>query len=178
MAAAALADVLVGDDHPGVALRGGDHPLDQDPVGLLGVGAPGELGLCVAQAQGEGVAHPLQLTGREHPRAANRTDSPLEAGTGKGGGEHLAEAPVELGYLASKVVAGESLGARGNRCAEQLGAGRRRRDLGLLERVGHGGSFTRCLPAAFYRQPAAVTNPRGCRRPAKAPRRRRSRARR
>jgi hypothetical protein len=137
VATPALADVVVRDDHPAVTLRGGDHALDQDPVGLLDVGAPGELGLRIAQTQGERVAHPLQLTGREHSGSTHRPDSPLEAGTRKGGCEQLAEAPVEIGYLASEIVASESLGTRGDRCAEHLGVVRRRQDLGLLERVGH-----------------------------------------
>jgi hypothetical protein len=148
VAAAALADVLVRHDHPPMALRSGDHPLDQAPVGLLRLRAPRELGLGVAQAQGEGVPDPLQLAGGEHPRPADSADAPLEPGAGEGRGEELAQPPVEIGYLPAQVVAGEPLGARGNRSAEDLGAGRCG-CRGLVERAGHGGSFTRCLSAAF-----------------------------
>jgi hypothetical protein len=147
--AAALADVLVGDDHPAVALRGGDHPLDQGAVGLLDVGLPGELGLGVAQPEREGVTDPLELAGGEHPRPTDGADPPLEPGPRKGGSEELAETAFEVGNLTPQVVAREALGACRYRCAERIGAGRRRRDPGLCERVWHGGSFARCLPGAF-----------------------------
>ena len=131
-----------------MALRRSDHALDQAPVRLLDLGAPGELRLGVAQAQGEGVADPLELAGREHPRAADRADPPIEPGTGEGGGEELAESAIEVRYLTPQVVTGAPLGAGGNGSAEGLGAGRcGGRD--LVERAGHGGSFTRCLSAAF-----------------------------
>jgi hypothetical protein len=144
--AAGLADVVVGDDHPAMAVRGGNHPLDQAAVRLLDLRAAGELRLRVAQAQGQSVAYPLQLGGRKQPRPADRTDPPLEPGPREGRGEELAEATLEIGDLTPEVVARELLGARGNRRAENIGAGRGPRDLGLVEHGWHGGSLTR-LPA-------------------------------
>jgi hypothetical protein len=46
--AARLADVLVGDANPAIAIRRRDHPLDQGAVGALGIVSTGELGLGVA----------------------------------------------------------------------------------------------------------------------------------
>ena len=61
--AAAVADVLVRDDHPAVPVGVGDHPLDQAAIGLLDVRLAPELDLGVAQPQREGVAHALELAG-------------------------------------------------------------------------------------------------------------------
>jgi hypothetical protein len=135
MLATALADVLVGDDHPAVALGSGDHLLEQAAVGLLDVGAPGELGLGVAESARKRVADALELAGGEHPRAADRADAPLEAGTREGGGEQLAEPAVERGDLAPQVLARAPLRGLGDRPARQDGAGCRRQVLGLIERA-------------------------------------------
>src|SRR5262245_65395999 len=105
-----------------MALRRSDHALDQAPVRLLELGTPGKFRLGVAQAQGEGVADPLKLAGREHSRAADRADPPFEPGTGEGGGEELAESAVEIRYLTPQVVTGAPLGASRDGSAECLGA--------------------------------------------------------
>jgi hypothetical protein len=146
MPTAALADILVGDDHPAVAFRLGDHPLDQPPVGLLDVGSARELRLGVAQPQGEGVPDPLELPGREHARTADGADAPVQAGAREGGGEQLAEPALELRDLAPEVVAGPAFGACGHR-RQQIGAGRRGGDTGLFERFGH----ARLLSVAYRR---------------------------
>jgi hypothetical protein len=156
VATAGLAEVLVGHDRPTMLLGGGDHPLDQAPVRLLEVRAAGELGLRIAKAHGEGVAHTLELGRREHPRAADRADAPPEPGPGERRGEELAEAAVEEGDLASQVVACGTFGARGDRCAEHLGAGRHPRGLGLVERSGHGAPLPVACPRDSSRQPARL----------------------
>ena len=63
--------------------RRGDHSPDEPPVRLLDVGATRQLGLGVLQAHGEGVADPLELGGREHPRPADRADSHSSPERGK-----------------------------------------------------------------------------------------------
>jgi hypothetical protein len=157
--ATALADVVVGDDHPAVALGLGDHPLHEAPVGLLDLGLARELGLRVAQPQGEGVANPLELPGREHAGPADGADPPFQAGTREGGREKLAEPALELADLAPEVLAGTALGARGHR-RRQIDAGRRHTDPGLFERFGH----ARFLSVAYRRHssppPARLQAPR------------------
>lgn len=111
MAAAGLADVLVGDPHPAEALRLGDHALEQLAVSLLDVDAGGQLGLGVAQAQRERVAHPLQLGDPEDPGAPGRCDPELDPLTRIGGREKLPEPQLEPGDLAAQVLAGAPLGA-------------------------------------------------------------------
>ena len=134
MLATAIADVLIGDDHPAV-LRGlGDHPLEQATVRLLDVRLPPQLRLGVAQAQRECVAYPLQLAGRQHPRTAHGTDLPLEAPTRKGRREELAQPPLEVADLAAQVGAGQAVGALGD-----IDPGReRRRPVDLIEQFGQG----------------------------------------
>lgn len=109
MPAVALADVLIGDAHPTVSLRLRDHPLDQTAIGLLGVGSARKLGLGVAQAQGERVADPLQLTGVEQARAANRSDAPFQALPWERRGEQLPEPALDLGDLTAQILAGPAL---------------------------------------------------------------------
>ena len=79
-----------------MALRRSDHALNEASVRLLELGASGKLPLGVSQAQGEGVADALELAGREHSRAADRADPPIEPRTGEGGGEELTESAVEV----------------------------------------------------------------------------------
>lgn len=120
-----------------MALGGGDHPLEQATVGLLDVGASPELGLRVAQAQGERVPKPFELARIEHSRAADGPDPPVEPLAGKGGGEELAEAPLEPGDLAAQVVACAALRGLGHRGTGEHSARFRRQGLDLLERLGH-----------------------------------------
>lgn len=112
MAAAGLADVLAGDPDPAVAIRLSDHRLEQAPVRLLDLAASLELGLSLAQPHGERVADPLELGYTEHPGAAHGAHPPLESLAGEGGGEELAEPPLERGDLPPEVVADPPLGGR------------------------------------------------------------------
>jgi hypothetical protein len=105
-----VADVLAGDDHPAVALGGGDHRLENAAVGLLDVGLTRELGTGVAEPQRQGVANPLELAGAQHPRPADGADTPLDPAPRKGRGEGLAQLALEPADLTPEVVAGEPLG--------------------------------------------------------------------
>jgi hypothetical protein len=107
--AAALADVLVRHHHPAMALRRGDHRLEQPPVRLLDLGLTGELGAGVADAPHERVADPLEVPRREDPGAADRADSPVEPLAGKRGREQLSELALERADLAAQVVAGAAI---------------------------------------------------------------------
>jgi hypothetical protein len=124
-----------------VAPRVGDHPLEQAAVLLLGVSSPGELGASVAQPQGERVPGALEVAAAKHPRAADRSDAPVEVLAREGGGEELTELALEAGDLAPQVVAGAALGGLGQRLEGGRPRRRRRGSLELLERLGHGNSF-------------------------------------
>jgi hypothetical protein len=131
--AAAVADVLIGDDHPPVPARVGDHPLEQAPVGLLDIGLPAELDLSVAQARRERVADALELTGLEHPWATDRSDAPLESAARDGRGEELAEASLEVRDLPAQVGPGQPLRALGD-----LGPDGESGAFDLIENCGQG----------------------------------------
>ena len=112
VAAPALAHVLVGDPHPAIALRIGDHRFEDAPVGLLDVDAGGEFRLCLAQAKGQRVPNPLQLLDAEHARAADCAHSPVDPLPGKRGGEHLAEAKLQAPDLGPEVLANAAFRVR------------------------------------------------------------------
>jgi hypothetical protein len=108
--AAALADVVVRDPHPRVALGLGDHPLQGLPVALLDPGAARELVLRLAQAGGEPVADPLEIADAQDPRAAGGDDLVADPGARERCGEELRELLLEGGDLTPQVTAGASLG--------------------------------------------------------------------
>jgi hypothetical protein len=122
--AAGLADVIVRDAHPAVALGGGDHRLDQGPVGMLGVVPAPELALGVAKPQRERVADPLELAGPEHARPPGRTDPPFEALAGEGLAEEGAEPALDPGDLAAQVLARPPLGRLADPRLRERGARR------------------------------------------------------
>lgn len=101
VATAALADVVVGDDHPVMALRVGDHPLQKGALFLFGVGARGQLALRVAKPLGKRITDALEIPDGQHPRAADSADPPLDAGARKARGKQLAEATLEHSDLAA-----------------------------------------------------------------------------
>src|SRR5207248_2204292 len=77
--AAGLADVLVPDHHPLVALRLEQHLLDPAAVELLDVGAVAEHPAVVLEPIGQLVAQLLELYQRQHARPAARGDLPVES---------------------------------------------------------------------------------------------------
>jgi len=84
--AVAIADVVVRDLNPPVAVGLGDHALDEAAVLLFDIGAPRQLGLSLANPDQESVADSLQLGGIQDSRAADGADLPLDALAGEGRG--------------------------------------------------------------------------------------------
>ena len=105
MLAVAVADVLVRNLDPGIALRLGDHALDEAAVALLDVGAAGQLGLGLADPDQERVAHPLELGRPQDARAAHGADRPVDVLARKGRSPKLRELLLEACDLAAKLVA-------------------------------------------------------------------------
>lgn len=68
-AAAALAEVGLGDAHVAVAPGLEEHLLEQDALARLAVGPLADLGPHVGQPPGLGIAHPLELAEGQEPRA-------------------------------------------------------------------------------------------------------------
>ncbi len=147
MPAAGLADVIVGDSDPPVAVGLGGHRLDHAAILLLDLAPAAELGLRLAEPGSERVAHPLQLGDPEHPGPANRPDRPLHSLAREGGGEQLAEPLLQQGDLPAKILAGTTLGedvdpsgADANCCLQGIRRLKRRiARLDLQHFVGHEG---------------------------------------
>jgi len=139
--AAALADVLVRDADPAMAVGVGDHALEQAAVGLLLGATPGELGLCLADAHDEGVPDALELGGAQQARPADGSDPPLQSLARESRGEQLPEPALEPGDLAAKVLADEVVGGdsgAGSGSGER-GGSERHSGLGLrlVAKLGH-----------------------------------------
>jgi len=107
--AVAVADVLVRDLHPGVALGFGDHPLDQASVAFLHVGAARDLRLRLADADQQSVTDPLQLDGAEDARSTDGADGPVDALAREGRGPKLRELLLKARDLAAELVAKRSV---------------------------------------------------------------------
>jgi hypothetical protein len=118
-------------------LRGGDHRLEQLSVRLLDIRLPGELRAGIAQTQRQRIADPLQIPGREHPRAADGAHLPLEPAAREGRGECLAEGALEPPDLAAQVVARAALGRLDRGRYGRLVEGRRCDHLAVFEHLGH-----------------------------------------
>lgn len=103
MAAAPLADVLVGHPHPAVGLRLGDHRLEQTAVGLLLLAPARQLGLGLLKAHGEGVANPLEIGGVEHAGASDGANAPLDTGPGERRCEEATQPRFESRNLTAQV---------------------------------------------------------------------------
>ena len=166
-----LADVLVGDDHPAVALGLGDHRLEQAAVGLLDVGAAAELGPGVAQAQRRARRGPARARRSPSTRGPpTRADAPLDPAAREGRGEQLAELALER---ARSGAAGRRGRAARRSAAAAAGGARRRRGRGASASVCSSSSGTADPPAAIA-DVRDDSNPAGRRRPARAPPRPRS----
>jgi hypothetical protein len=109
VAAAPLADVLVRDLDPAVAVGGDDHRLHQPPVRLLDLAPAVELRLRLAQSHGEAVADALEGSGVEDPRAAHRAHRPFDPLARERRREELAEALLEQADLVTEVLADAAL---------------------------------------------------------------------
>lgn len=105
-------DVLSGNAHPPVPLWRRDHRFEEGAVGLLDLAPASQLGFGLLQPHGKAVANPLELGHAEHARPTDGRDPPLDAGAGKGGGEELAEPPLELPDLAAQLAPRPLLGTR------------------------------------------------------------------
>lgn len=103
MLAAAVTDIVVRDQDPWVALRLGDHPLDESAVALLGVRAAAQLVLGLADAHEQRIADALQLGRAEKAGAADGADLPIDPLARKSGGPELGELQLEPGYLAPEL---------------------------------------------------------------------------
>lgn len=159
-------------------LRRGDHRLEPGPVVLLDVGLARQLDPGVAQAQGERVAHPLELAGREHPRAADCPDVPLEPAARERGGEELAERALQPADLAAQVLAGPTLRGLNRGLVWRLDETCRHDRLAVFEHFGHFHSYGPVADAPDSNpEDLGDSNPGGSRRPATTPPRPRSEAR-
>ena len=159
-----------------VLLRGGDHRLEQPAVGLLDVGLAGELRAArradaAPSASRTRSSSPVEST-RGPPTAPTCHSIPRR---GKAEANSLAEAALEPRDLAAQVVARAPLGGLDRGRYRRPAEGRRCDRLAVFEHFGHSAPRG---PVADGRilNPALPSNPRGCRRPATAPPRRRSRA--
>jgi hypothetical protein len=116
--AIAIADVLVRDLDPAVALGLGDHPLDEATVLLFGICAARDLRLRLADANQERVANPLELGRSEDARTANSAYRPVDSLARKGSGPKLRKLLFEARDLAAELVAEGTL-VRGGECGER-----------------------------------------------------------
>src|SRR5215211_1575384 len=104
-----LPDVLGGDPYPAIALRRGDHRLEQAAVGLLDLALASQFGLSLAQPDGKAVANPLEFADPEHARTANGRHAPLDARPREGRGEELGEPLLEQCDLPPELIPGSPL---------------------------------------------------------------------
>ena len=105
MLAVAIADILVRDLDPGVALGLGDHALDEAAVLLFDVRTAPQLGPCLADADEERVPNSLELGRAENAGATHRADLPFDAPARERRGPKFGELLLEAGDLAAKLVA-------------------------------------------------------------------------
>jgi hypothetical protein len=120
--AARLADVLVCDPHPLVALGLEQHLLDPAALLVLEVGALGERAAAVGDALHELVAELLELPQREDAGASARAHAPVEALARVGRAEQRAELGLEARDLVEQGAAGRALG-RGDAGLERWDCG-------------------------------------------------------
>jgi hypothetical protein len=97
-----------------VALRLGDHRLDQGPVRLLGLDPAAQVGLSLAQSHDQSVADSLELARVEHLGPADGADAPVDPLARERRGEQLPEPALERSDLPTQVLAGEPLGCSGD----------------------------------------------------------------
>lgn len=137
----AVADVLVRDLHPGVALGFGDHSLDQASVAFLHVGAARDLRLRLANADQQSVTDPLELGGAEDARSTDSADGPVDALAREGRGPKLRELELEARDLAAKLVAKRSVVRRDQVLQRHVALATSDFIQVLLERLSHTFTF-------------------------------------
>jgi hypothetical protein len=105
VAAAGLADVLVGDSNPVVLLGLCDHPLEEFVVATLDLAIVVQQGAHVCDPAQEPIADLLQLADPEDPRAARRRHLVGEAAAREGGDEELRELELQTRNLTAQLNA-------------------------------------------------------------------------
>jgi hypothetical protein len=103
VAAAGLADVGAADADPRVALRGGEHVLQQFAVRLLDEGALGESVMGLGEAGRERVADFLQLAEIEDPRRPRGVDPVGNLDPAHALGDETRDLPFELADLPAQL---------------------------------------------------------------------------
>ena len=103
--AVAIADVLVRDLNPAIALGLRDHPLDEAAVLLLHVSAARQLRLSFPNPNEQRVADALELGGAQDAGAADGSHGPVDALPREGRSPQLRELLFEAGDLTAKLVA-------------------------------------------------------------------------
>jgi hypothetical protein len=110
VAAAGLADVGAGDAHPLEALRGGDHLLEQDAVGVLQPGPLRERAARFGDPAGEPVANRLQLAEPEDPGSPrSRRDPVRDLDVPEGLAEEPGQLRLQPPDLPAQLDAGKTL---------------------------------------------------------------------
>jgi hypothetical protein len=104
VAAAGLADVGAADADPRVALRGGEHVLEQLAVGLLDEGALGEGAVGLGEAGRERVADLLQLAEVEDPWRPGGDYAVRHVDPAEAVGNEPRDLPLELADLTPQLL--------------------------------------------------------------------------
>jgi hypothetical protein len=104
VAAAGLADVGAADADPRVALRGGEHVLQQLAVGLLDEGALGEGAVGLGEAGGERVADLLKLSEVEDPRRPGSGDAARHIDAAEAVGDEPRDLRLKLADLPAQLL--------------------------------------------------------------------------
>src|SRR3954451_12162460 len=110
-AAAALAEVGVGDAHEAVLARLEQHALEQPAIALLDVGARGELAAGLGEPVRQTVAQVFELGQREHPRArgAARSERDAQPRAWERADQRVLQFALETGHLAAQIAPGGAL---------------------------------------------------------------------
>jgi hypothetical protein len=109
VAAARQAEVGAADPQPAVALRSGEHVVEQVAVLLLELLALDQRPAGLADAAGERVAALLQLTEVEHPRRPRGGDPVRHVDPAEALGNQPGELPLQPADLPAQLGAGKSL---------------------------------------------------------------------
>jgi hypothetical protein len=109
VAAAGQPEVGAADPQPAVALRGGEHVVEQFAVGALEFLALDQRPARLGDPAGERVAALLQLTEVEHPRRTRGGDPVRHVDPAEALGNQPGQLQLELADLPTQLGAGKSL---------------------------------------------------------------------